>query len=236
MKTMLRLALLAVVTLACALPAPRPLAAQSPEPRDRFSSRWDVLIRPRTGFFLPRLEYGEGLSLMRRPTAGIEVLTRPKFSWYGVRVLLERGAAWRDAHVPDWFDRGSSRPQRWESLMADVMLYPFPGQEIVPYLFAGGGAKAFAVDGSESSIFFPFSFHAFERKPALHAGIGFEVPLKPFLVAMEVGDYYGEVMDFGMVHDLHVSILVAYTEFGALFKALRSDREDELRPPEADRR
>lgn len=236
MKTVLRFALPAVVTLACALPAPRPLAAQSPEPGDGFSSRWDVLVRPRSGFFLPRLEYGEGLSLLPRPTVGIEVLTRPKFSWYGVRVLLERGAAWGDAHVPDWFNRGYSRPQRWESLMANVMLYPFPGQEIVPYLFAGGGAKAYAVDGSETSIFFPFAFQAFERKPALHAGIGFEVPVKPFLVALEVGDYYGEVMDFGMVHDLHVSVLVAYTEFGALFKALRGDQEDELRPPHSDRR
>lgn len=236
MKTVLRLALPAVVTLACALPAPRPLAAQTSEPGDRFSSRWAVLVRPRAGFFLPRLEYGEGLTLARRPTAGIEVLTRPKLSWYGVRLLLERSAAWRDIDVPNWFDRGYAQPQRWESVMADVILYPVRGQDIVPYLFAGGGAKAFATDDSETSIFFPFSYSAFERKPALHAGVGFEVPIRPFIVAMEVGDYYGEVLDFGKVHDLHVSMLIAYTEFGALFKAIMGDRSDELRPPEEDRR
>lgn len=236
MKTVLRFAVPAVVTLACVLPAPRPLAAQSAEPQDGFSSRWDVLVRPRSGFFLPRLQYGEGLTLVRRPTVGIEVLTRPKSSWYGARLLLERSSAWQNAHVPNWFDRGYSQPQRWESVMADVILYPVRGQDLVPYLFAGGGAKAFATDDSETSIFFPFSFSDFERRPALHAGVGFEVPVSPFLVAIEVGDYYGEVMDFGMVHDLHVSMLITYTELGALFKALKSDRSEELLPPEADRR
>ena len=233
MKTLLRMTVPAVVAWACALPAPQPLAAQVPETSERFANRWEVLVRPRGGFLAPRWQYTEDRSLPRRPTAGIEVLVRPAFSWYGARLLLERTTEWQGTDAWSW----SQEPplEAFQSVIADFVLYPVRGQDVLPYVFAGGGFKAFATEDSQT-IFFPIPFFVGDRRPALHAGVGFEVPVKRFLLAVEIGDYYGEIMDFGVVHDLHISMLVGYTGFGALLKKIFQDRSEELRPPEEDRR
>ena len=81
---------------------------------------------------------------------------------------------------------------------------------MLPYLFAGGGFRTFAAEDSDV-IVFPLPFFAGERRAALHAGVGFEVPVKKFLLNLEIADYYGEIMHFGKVHDLHMNMVVGYT-------------------------
>ena len=123
MKTLLRMTVAAVVAVACSLPSPQPLAAQVPEPADRFTSQWQVIVRPRGGFLAPKWQYTEGRSLPKRPTAGIEVLMRPAFSWYGGRLLLERTAEWNEGQGVDVFswtqDQGI---QSYQSVIADFIL------------------------------------------------------------------------------------------------------------------
>ena len=233
MKTLLRMTVPAVVAWACALPAPQPLAAQVPETSERFANRWEVLVRPRGGFLAPRWQYTEDRSLPRRPTAGIEVLVRPAFSWYGARLLLERSTDWQGTDVFSWSQ--DQQIESYQSVMADFIFYPIRSQDVLPYVFAGGGFKTYANEDSDV-VFFPLPFFTGERRSALHAGVGFEVPVKRFLLAMEVGDYYGEIMNFGKVHDLHVSMVVGFTGFGALFNRIFQDRSEELQPPEEDRR
>ena len=233
MKTLLRMTVFAVAACACALPAPQPLAAQVPEPTGKFASQWQVLVRPRGGFLAPRWEYADERSLPRRPTAGIEVLVRPAFSWYGGRLLLERTTEWGGTGLS--FSSRDEGIESFQSVIADFILYPTWSLDMLPYVFAGGGFKTFATDGSDP-IVFPLPFFAGERKPAMHAGVGFEVPVKKFLLAMEIGDYYGEIVNFGVVHDLHINMVVGYTGFGALFKRIFQDRSEELQPPEEDRR
>lgn len=235
MKILFRL-IPAVVALACVLPAPRPLAAQASEPGDGFFSRWDVLVRPRTGYFLPRWNGADGLRLARRPTVGLELMLRPNFSWYGARVLLERTGQWQGLGPPGLTGRLGTQPERFESVLANLVLFPVRDQQVMPYFFAGGGFKAVAPEGSGTSLFFPLAFGRFERRPAMHAGIGFDAMVNKFLFTVEVGDYYGDVLDYGKVHDLHVSFLVAYTDFGGLFKALKQERTEELEPPDLNRR
>ena len=236
MKTLLRMTAAAVVAVACSLPSPQPLAAQDPEPTEKFAGQWQVIVRPRGGFLAPKWQYTEGRSLPKRPTAGVEVLMRPAFSWYGGRLLLERTAQWREGQGMDVFawpqDQGI---ESYQSVVADFILYPTWSLEGLPYLFAGGGFRTFAAEDSEVSVF-PLPFFAGERRAALHAGVGFEVPVKKFLLNLEIADYYGEIMNFGKVHDLHTSLIVGYTGFGALFRKLFHDRSEELLPPEEDRR
>ncbi len=234
MKTLLRMTVAAVVAVACSLPSPQPLAAQVPEPTEKLASHWQVIVRPRGGFLAPKWQYSEGRSLPKRPTAGIEVLMRPAFSWYGGRLLLERTAEWNEG--PGMFSRpGDQGIESYQSVIADFILYPTWSLEGLPYLFAGGGFRTYATEDSEV-ITFPLPFFAGERRAALHAGVGFEVPVKKFLVNLEIADYYGEIMNFGRVHDLHTSLIVGYTGFGALFRKLFQDRSEELLPPEEDRR
>ena len=236
MKTLLRMTAAAVVAVACSLPSPQPLSAQDPEPTEKFAGQWQVIVRPRGGFLAPKWQYAEGRSLPKRPTAGIEVLMRPAFSWYGGRLLLERTAEWSEGPGTNVFSRPQDQGiQSYQSVIADFILYPTWSLDALPYLFAGGGFRTFAAEDSEA-IAFPLPFFAGERRAALHAGVGFEVPVKKFLLNLEIADYYGEIMNFGKVHDLHTSLIVGYTGFGALFRKLFHDRSEELLPPEEDRR
>ncbi len=236
MKTLLRMTVAAVVAFACTLPLPQPLAAQVPEPAEKLAGQWQVIVRPRGGFLAPKWQYAEGRSLPKRPTAGIEVLMRPAFSWYGGRLLLERTAEWSEGPGINV----SSRPQdqgiqSYQSVIADFILYPTWSLDALPYLFAGGGFRTYAAEDSEA-IAFPLPFFSGERRAALHAGVGFEVPVKKFLLNLEIADYYGDITNFGKVHDLHTSLIVGYTGFGALFRKLFQDRSEELLPPEEERR
>lgn len=233
MKTLLRMTVPVVVTCACALPAPQPLAAQVPETTERFANPWQVIVRARGGFLAPRWQYAEGRSLPKRPTAGFEVLVRPAFSRYGGRLLLERTTTWQGADVFAWSrDQGI---ETYQSVIADFIYYPTWSLEVLPYVFAGGGFKTYAPEDSKV-IFFPIPFFAGERRAALHAGVGFEVPVKKFLLNLEIGDYYGEIMNFGKVHDLHMNMVVGFTGFGELIDKLFQDRSEELLPPEEERR
>ena len=233
MKTLLRSTVPAVVALACALPAPRPLEAQVPEPTEKFASQWQVLIRPRGGFLAPKWQYAADRSLPKRPMAGIEVLMRPAVSWSGGRLLLERPTQWLSADLWSW--PPDQEMEAYQSVIADFIYYPTWTLEMLPYVFMGGGFKPYATEDSDI-IFFPLPFFAGERRAALHAGVGFEVPVRKFLVSLEIGDYYGEIMNFGRVHDLHMSMVVGYTGFGEFFDRLFQDRSEELMPPEEDRR
>ena len=181
MKTLLRMTAAAVVAVACSLPSPQPLSAQDPEPTEKFAGQWQVIVRPRGGFLAPKWQYAEGRSLPKRPTAGIEVLMRPAFSWYGGRLLLERTAEWSEGPGTKVFSRPQDQGiQSYQSVIADFILYPTWSLDALPYLFAGGGFRTFAAEDSEA-IAFPLPFFAGERRAALHAGVGFEVPVKKFL-------------------------------------------------------
>lgn len=240
MKTLLRITVPAVAIWACALPAPQPLEAQTHDPTVKLVNPWQVHVRARGGFLAPRWQYAEDRSLPRRPTAGIEVLVRPAFSWYGGRLLLERATGWQGVNlrVPSrdvGFPSQDQGIEGYQSVVADFIYYPTWSLEVLPYVFAGGGFKVHATGDSEV-IFFPLPFFRGERRAALHAGFGFEVPVKDFLVNMEVGDYYGEILEFGKVHDLHIGMVLTYTNFGALFDKLFKDRSEEIRPPVEERR
>lgn len=233
MKTLLRVIVSAVVVWACTVPAPPPLAAQVPETTARFATPWQVLVRPRGGFLAPKWRYAADRSLPKRPMAGVEVLMRPAFSWYGARLLLERTTQWLAPDLQFWTQGPGI--ENYQSVIADFIYYPTWSLEMLPYVFAGGGFKTYATEDSDV-ITFPIPFFKGERRAALHAGFGFEVPVKKFLVNLEVGDYYGKIMNFGKVHDIHMSMIVGYTGFGALFKRLFQDRSEELLPPEEERR
>ncbi len=222
MKTLLRSGVPLGVALACVLPSP-PLAAQVPDPQEELTHPWQVTARLRGGYLAPRWE-AAGRALPKRPLAGVEVLVRPAFSRYGARFLLERTAGWDDAASPLRSPEANGI-EAYQSVIADFVLYPVRHSEALPYVFAGGGFRTFAAAGSDV-VFFPVPFVMGARRLALHAGVGIEVPVKRFLLVMEVGDYYGEILDFGVVHDLHISMTVGYTGFGALFKSVFADRSE----------
>lgn len=228
MKALLRLTV-PVVVWACALPAPRPLAAQVSEPTEKFETPWQIIFRSRGGFLAPKWRSTVDQSLPKRPMAGIEVLMRPAYSRYGGRLLLEGAARW---HGPNQLggplDQGIGS---YQSVIADFIYYPTWSLEMLPYVFVGGGLKTYDAE----IIFFPLPFYSGERRAALHAGFGFEVPVKKFLLNLEVGDYYGEIVNFGKVHDIHMSMIVGYTGWGELFRRIFQDRSEELLPPEEDR-
>lgn len=235
MKTLLRMTVPAVVVWACALPAPRQAAAQVQEPSEKLAYPWQVLVRPRAGYFAPQWQYGEGQSLPRRPSAGVEVLVRPGFSWYGARLLLERPTNVQDNALLAGINPGQPPLESYQSVIADFIYYPIRTEDVLPYFFAGGGMKVYTAEGA-AAVPFPIPFFGGERRAAFHAGIGFEVPVKRLLLAVEVGDYYGEIMNFGKVHDMHVNMVVGFTGFMELFKSMFRDRSEELKPPPEERR
>ncbi|MCY4399644.1 MAG: hypothetical protein OXE96_09940 [Gemmatimonadetes bacterium] len=188
------------------------------------SENWEILLRPRFGFVVPRWDYAEGRRIPQRPVFGFELLMRPKNSWYGVRALLERSSGWNAGDLPEWPD-SSPFPGHFESAVGDAVLYPVPGHAVVPYVFGGAGFQAFSV--TDEAGILPYSFSGSVRKIAMHGGFGFEVPMDGARAIFEVGDFYGETRDAGKVHNMHVTFMIDFGGLGSLFEDLAEDGSED---------
>ena len=151
MKKLLRVTLPTLLALVGADSFPMELRAQeTPETGQLSLNGWEVLVRPRLGYFVPQWDYAEERRLPRRPLVGVEVLLRRKDPGFGARLLAERTGAWQASELADWgsnrLDRLVLSPQRVGTVVADAVLYAFRDQDAGPYFFLGGGSRLITVN------------------------------------------------------------------------------------------
>ena len=225
MNRLVRLTTAVVISAATFLALPEAGSAQlAPEGTVSASENWQILLRPRFGFVVPRWDYAEGRRIPQRPVFGFELLMRQRNSWYGVRALLERSSGWNARDLPDWPD-SSPFPGHFESAVGDAVLYPVPGHAVIPYVFGGAGFQSFSVTDEVGIL--PYSFSGSVRKTALHGGFGFEVPMDGARAVFEVGDFFGETRDAGKVHNMHVTFMIDFGGLGDLLGGLREDGSED---------
>ena len=225
MSKLVRLTTAMVISAATFLALPEAGSAQlAPEGTVSASENWQILLRPRFGFVVPRWDYAEGRRIPQRPVFGFELLMRQRNSWYGVRALLERSSGWNARDLPDWPD-SSPFPGHFESAVGDAVLYPVPGHAVIPYIFGGAGFQSFSV--TDEAGILPYSFSGSVRKMAMHAGFGFEVPMDGARAVFEVGDFFGETRDAGKVHNMHVTFMIDFGGLGDLLGGLREDGSED---------
>ncbi len=225
MSKLVRLTTAVVISAATFLALPEAGSAQlAPEGTVSASENWQILLRPRFGFVVPRWDYAEGRRIPQRPVFGFELLMRQRNSWYGVRALLERSSGWNARDLPDWPD-SSPFPGHFESAVGDAVLYPVPGHAVIPYVFGGAGFQSFSV--TDEAGILPYSFSGSVRKTALHGGFGFEVPMDGARAVFEVGDFFGETRDAGKVHNMHVTFMIDFGGLGDLLGGLREDGSED---------
>jgi len=232
MKILLRTALLALLTLVLAdLSSPTLLAQEIPRPGSPSADGWDIRVRPRLGVFMAQWDYVEERRLPRRPMAGVEVLVRRKNPRFGARRLGELTGAWGANDLADWglnsVDR-SMRPRRVGTVVVDAMLYGVQDQDLLPYVFLGGGSRSISVDRTNAIFSDPYfdDRSRSTRAATLHAGVGFEVGVGDLRAVFEVGDYYGHFLDFGRVHDIHTTLLIGLPGFGDMIEAVTTLGDD----------
>ena len=225
MNKLVRLTSAVVISATTFLALPDASSAQ-PVPGGTVSTseNWQILLRPRFGFVVPRWDYAEGRRIPLRPVFGFELLMRQENSWYGVRALLERSSGWNVGELPDWPD-SSPFPGHFESAVGDAVLYPVPGHAVIPYVFGGAGFQSFSVTDEVGIL--PYSFSGSVRKMAMHGGFGFEVPMGGARAVFEVGDYYGETRDAGKVHNMHVTFMIDFGGLGDLIRSLGEDGSED---------
>lgn len=203
--------------------SPALLAQEAPGTGLLSVDAWDVRVRPRIGFFLPRWNYAEDRSLPRRATAGIEVLARPKHLRLGARLLAERTGSWQSGELADWGRNGvaglaGARPEWVGTVVANAVFFGTRDRDAVPYIFLGGGSRLIRTEEGSGPL--RSAGPGEMRAMTLHGGIGFEVRVGGFLAVFEVGDHYGRFLEFGRVHDIHTTLLIGLPGFGDIVETV----------------
>ena len=212
--------------------APVAAEAQTDQPSVQVPDDWELLVRPRFGFYMPNWNYDQGQALPRRPSFGLEIGLRRADGWLGGRLLFDRAFSWNAAAVPG-FDQtaGSPRPDHFQSVTGDLVLYPGQAGDLRPYVFGGIGSKALAFVGEVAIS--PYSLSSSGRTMALHWGAGTEVDVSGALFIVEVGDFYGgsggrlpfpdevasgrgpdDPVHLGKLHDIHLTFMVQFDGVG----------------------
>ncbi len=230
MKILLRTALPALLTLVLTdLSSPALLAQETPQPGKLSSGGWDIRVRPRVGMFMAQWDYVEERRLPRRPTAGVEVLVRRRNPRFGARLLGELTGAWGANDLVDWgLTRvGNVRPRRVGTVVVDAVLYGVRNQDVLPYVFLGGGSRRISLDPNHAIYNDPyFDDPSPARAATIHGGVGFEVRVGDIWAVFEVGDYYGRFLHFGRVHDIHTTLLIGLPGFGDMIEAVTTLGDD----------
>lgn len=232
MKILLRTALPALLTLVLTdLSSSALLAQEAPRPGSPPAGGWDIRVRPRVGMFMAQWDYVEERRLPRRPTAGVEVLVRRTNPRFGARLLGELTGAWGANDLVDWglniVDR-SVRPRRVGTVVVDAVLYGVQDQDLLPYVFLGGGSRSISVEEADGIFIDPYFDDPSRstRAATIHGGVGFEVRVGDLWAVFEVGDYYGHFLDFGRVHDIHTTLLIGLPGFGDMIEAVTTLGDD----------
>lgn len=233
MKILLRTAFPALLTLFLAdLSSPALLAQEAPKPGKLSADGWDIRVRPRLGMFMAQWDYAEERRLPRRPAGGVEVLVRRKNPRFGARLLGELTGAWGANDLEDWVrnsvDRFARAPRRVGTVVVDAVLYGLQDQDVLPYLFLGGGSRSISLNETNAVFNDPYLDDPFRytRAATIHGGVGFEVRVGDIWAVFEVGDYYGHFLDFGRVHDIHTTFLIGLPGFGDMVETVRTLGDD----------
>ena len=161
MKTLLRMTVTAVVVWACALPAPREATAQVQEPSEKLAYPWQVLVRPRAGYFAPQWQYERGPVAPPAPLGGCGGTGSSRI--FLVRCAPSAGATHQYAVGNLALVAGINQSQPpiegYQSVIADFIFYPTRTEDILPYFFVGGGMKVYTTDDAET-VPFPIPFFA----------------------------------------------------------------------------
>ena len=224
MKTLIRFVVPAVVALGGVLAQPDAGSAQPEQVTSPvLAGDWEILVRPRLGFFAPQWDYAAGRKLPLRPSFGVELVMRPRESWYGGRALFEQTTPWNINDIPYWPD-SSPQPQHFQSGVVDAVVYPVRIDLVRAYFFGGAGFKSLSVTNETGVL--PYSFSGSLRKATLHGGFGIEIPVEGARAVFEVGDYYGETREVGKVHDVHVTFMLGFPGIGDFIRSLGGDESD----------
>lgn len=226
MKILLRAGSTALLTLVLAgLSSPTLRAQETREPAKPPANGWEFQLRPRLGVFMAQWEYTEERRLPRRPTAGFEVLVRREHPRFGARLLGELTGAWGFNDLADWGRIGVERsvrpPRRVGTVVADVVMYVPQDQDVIPYVFLGGGSRRISL-GESGDIFLDLYADDLPhtRAATVHGGVGFEVRVGGVWAVFEAGDYYGHFLDFGKVHDIHTTLMIRLPGFGDMIETV----------------